>query len=170
MVLPLKDSNAYLLEVVENVQVAPTAAGTGVRAIAYILDITLIGITTAVLNFLFLYSYVKLGVHFGLAPLSERNVMHIYFFKQIVGFIVFASYMSLSLWWLDGQTLGKKLLKIRVISEKPDVHWTFMHSLKRAIAYQLSYMLVGFGFALAFFRKDGKTLHDLLCNHKVVEA
>jgi uncharacterized RDD family membrane protein YckC len=139
-----------------------------VRTLAYLIDIVLIGVTTALVTHAFLYLYQSNAQSFGLSPLRLRNSFHLELFKQAVGLVVFTSYMALSLWYSNGFTYGKYLLKLKVVHENGQEVWSLGQAFLRAIAYQVSYLIFGLGFALSFIRKDKKALHDLLSKSKVV--
>lgn len=108
----------------------------------------------------------------------------------ILYFIVYQTYNN-------GQTLGKKLLKIRVVSETSDlnmnqmilrafvvdnlllyiVSFVFMLFLSKVDYFNslviAGYLQIGVTIVSAFmvmFRKDGKGLHDILCKTNVIKA
>ena len=108
----------------------------------------------------------------------------------ILYFIVYQTYNN-------GQTLGKKLLKIRVVSETSDlnmnqmilrafvvdnlllyiVSFIFMLFLSKADYFNslvvAGYLQIGVIIVSAFmvmFRKDGKGIHDILCKTSVIKA
>jgi uncharacterized RDD family membrane protein YckC len=78
-----------------------------------------------------------------------------------------------------GQTIGKMLTRIRVVSERsgedlelgnrgPGV--TLGDAVLRATAYLVSLLPAGLGFAVILFDSDGRALHDRLAETRVVKA
>ncbi len=71
--------------------------------------------------------------------------------------IIYALFLSKT-----GQTPGKKAYSIKVVDYKSQKNLSFLMSIVRFIAFLFSAtILVGLFFP--FFRKDNKTLHDLIC-------
>jgi len=72
--------------------------------------------------------------------------------------------------WQNGMTLGKHLMKIKVIeletSEKPSLQKSFLRASLRIVSEAFFYL----GFLLAFFLPLKQTLHDKLSNCAVVDA
>ncbi|MFT7878773.1 MAG: RDD family protein [Sulfurimonas sp.] len=72
--------------------------------------------------------------------------------------------------WQNGMTLGKYIMKIRVISlesyEKP----TFMAALYRGLLRIPSELVFYLGFVMAFFMPLRQTFHDKFSNCVVVDA
>ncbi len=68
----------------------------------------------------------------------------------------------------SGQTPGKKAYTIKVVDSKTYEQISFLRALWRFVAFLIS-ATVGVGLLLPLFRKDNKTLHDLMAN-TVVEA
>lgn len=139
-----------------------------VRASAFLIDIVLIGVSSAIVANLLLFAYHRLAhANYGLTPLAMRNPLHIRLFKDLVSLVIFDAYMALSLWYSDGLTVGKSLLGLQVVRTNGAVNWSFGQALGRALAYQLSYLIFGLGFALSLIRKDRKSLHDMLTGTQV---
>jgi len=72
--------------------------------------------------------------------------------------------------WQNGMTLGKYVMKIKVIevesSQKPLLHKAFLRASLRIVSEAFFYL----GFLLAFFLPTKQTLHDKLSNCVVVDA
>lgn len=72
--------------------------------------------------------------------------------------------------WQNGMTLGKYIMKIRVVeletSQKPRLHKAFLRASLRIVSEAFFYL----GFLLAFFLPLKQTLHDKLSNCVVVDA
>ncbi|MDX3959502.1 RDD family protein [Aliarcobacter skirrowii] len=72
--------------------------------------------------------------------------------------------------WYYGQTLGKRLAKVRVIDAN---HWgrvTFFQSFLRSVGRVISELFYYIGFAIAFFNDGRKTFHDFTGKTLVVDA
>ena len=68
--------------------------------------------------------------------------------------------------WLFGQTMGKILLRIRVVAVDGDP-LTLGVSVRRVLAWMLSFVIFGLGHLLAAARVDKRALHDLLAGTRV---
>jgi uncharacterized RDD family membrane protein YckC len=77
-------------------------------------------------------------------------------------------YFSFFTWQWKGQTLGKKLLKIKVakLNGKP---LTFMGSLERTTGYTASAALLLWGFFQYFWDRNRQTTHDKITETIVIE-
>lgn len=72
--------------------------------------------------------------------------------------------------WYYGQTLGKRLAKVRVIDAN---HWgrvTLFQSFLRSVGRVISELFYYIGFAIAFFNDGRKTFHDFTGKTLVVDA
>lgn len=139
------------------------------RAIAYGLDILLIGMISAMVHFAFFALYKNLIPTFGLVPLEGKSPWLIVATKQFLRIVVFTAYFTLSYWYLNGRSLGKLACKIRIIiNSELNEEWSLSEAFLRAACYQASYLIFGLGFLLPLWREDKKCLHDLLSKTSVV--
>jgi uncharacterized RDD family membrane protein YckC len=76
-------------------------------------------------------------------------------------------YFGLATYFGNGKTLGKKLLKIRVVSLTHS-HMTLWQSLERALGYAASLLEFGFGFMQFFINPNRRTVHDRIAETIVV--
>ena len=67
-----------------------------------------------------------------------------------------------------GQTLGKRLLRIRVVSLSHH-HLSLWHSIERALGYAASAAELGFGFYQYFIHPNRQTTHDRIAETIVVK-
>jgi len=67
-----------------------------------------------------------------------------------------------------GQTPGKKAYGIKVVDAKSGENISYIQALTRFITFLFSATIV-FGLLLPFYRKDNKTLHDLLAGSVVIK-
>lgn len=72
--------------------------------------------------------------------------------------------------WQNGMTLGKYLMKIKVIDLETEEIPNFQKSFLRAAIRIVSEVLFYLGFLMAFFNPLKQTLHDKLSNCVVVDA
>ena len=80
--------------------------------------------------------------------------------------VVFALLYTIVLHALEGQTIGKLVVRIRVVGSDgapPPIG----ASVLRSFAYAVSLMPFGLGFVIAGLRADGRALHDLLAGTRV---
>ena len=68
-----------------------------------------------------------------------------------------------------GQTIGKKLLKIRVVSIAHE-RLSLWHSIERALGYGASILEGGFGFLQYFIHPNGQTVHDRIAETIVIQV
>jgi uncharacterized RDD family membrane protein YckC len=83
--------------------------------------------------------------------------------------IVLILYFCLALYLGDGQTIGKRLMRIQVISLTHQ-HITLWQALERALGYGASFLEAGFGFAQFFIQRNRQCAHDRLAETIVIDA
>ena len=79
--------------------------------------------------------------------------------------ITFA-YFSIFYYVTNGQTMGKTLFGLKVVSESGEL--SLVQSMQRAFAYFACAMTGSFLFALSFIRKDHKSLADVISKTTVI--
>lgn len=72
--------------------------------------------------------------------------------------------------WYDGQTIGKRLAKIRVIDADNWGKANFLQALFRSFGRVVSEMFFYVGFLIGFFNDGRKTFHDFTGKTLVVNA
>ncbi len=77
-------------------------------------------------------------------------------------------YFGLWTYFGHGQTLGKKLLKIRVVAVT-HAHLTLWHSVERSLGYGASILEGGFGFLQYFIHPNRQTVHDRIAETIVIQ-
>lgn len=77
-------------------------------------------------------------------------------------------YFGIFTYWGKGQTPGKRLLKIRVVSLTHD-HLSLWHALERALGYGASALELGFGFMQYFIHPNKQTVHDRIAETIVIQ-
>lgn len=127
-------------------------AGWWVRAIAIILDTTLI-ITP--ITFL-------IGVTFGMEALRDPSL---YPEAGVLQVLIYGAIIVIS-WVKTGQTPGQKAFKIIIVDSDTQKTINYPQAILRFIGYFIS-MVTIIGFFLPVFRKDKKALHDIIANTTV---
>ena len=103
--------------------------------------------------------------HFGLV---HENIHLEFDFEHWYSLIILVVYFSLSIYFGNGKTLGKRLLGIRVVSV---VHERigFWHAVERALGYGASFLELGFGFLQYFIDANRRTVHDRIAETIVIQ-
>jgi uncharacterized RDD family membrane protein YckC len=107
----------------------------------------------------------KLLRDFGLV----KGDLHLVFdYEHWYSIIPLVVYFSLSIYFGNGKTLGKRLMGIRVVSV---VHEkiSFWHAVERALGYGASFLEFGFGFLQYFIDSNRRTVHDRIAETIVIE-
>jgi uncharacterized RDD family membrane protein YckC len=131
------------------------------RLAAYAIDFLLISVTYVPLEILRQYLVLTLK-H---APPD----IHVHVDFHNPGSLVWiVLYFGLSLWRTNGQTVGKRLLGIRVVSL---VHTkiTLWQAIERALGYGASMLEGGFGFLQYFFHHNRCCVHDRIAETIVIK-
>lgn len=134
---------------------ADTPAGFWIRALAFVVD-------AAVLAFVQGSFSLAAAIVFGVD--AERA----WGASGTVGFftLVFAAVYQCVLHASAGQTLGKALMRVRVVAmdgELPAAGAVFL----RFIVFGLTFLTLGLGFFVAALRTDKRALHDLIAGTRV---
>lgn len=82
--------------------------------------------------------------------------------------ILIGVYFSLSHFFGRGQTLGKWLMKLRVVSLRHE-RLGFWHCVERALGYGASALEAGFGFFQVIWKPDRRATHDRIADTIVVD-
>ena len=131
------------------------------RAGAFYIDLLI-----AALVFLPIIMYgVRLLQRFGLA----KEHLHLEFdYEHWYSIIPLVVYFSVSIYYGNGKTIGKKLMGIRVVSV---VHEKigFWHAVERALGYGASFLEFGFGFLQYFIDANRRTVHDRIAETIVIQ-
>ena len=141
-------------------------ASFGSRAVALMIDFLLAGA-------LFLGFFIVLIFAIKRIPAlqnwqANRHIhIELNFFENWYSLIYLALFFGLTLYWGHGQTLGKRLMRIRVLSLQHE-HLSLWHSMERALGYGASAAELGFGFIQYFIYPNHQTLHDRIAETIVV--
>ena len=89
-------------------------------------------------------------------------------FSNWYSVILLAVYFSLSHWLGKGRTLGKRLLRLRVVSLR-DQELHFWHCVERALGYGASALEAGMGFFQVIWKADRRATHDRIADTIVID-
>jgi len=142
-------------------------ASFGSRAAAILIDFLM-----AILVFLAVIGVV-IFVGNSIPAVREWDASHdvrieLNFFENWYSVIYLAIFFGLSLYWGHGRTVGKRLMKIRVISLHHD-HLSLWTCIERALGYGASTLELGFGFLQYFVHPNHQTVHDRIAETIVVD-
>jgi uncharacterized RDD family membrane protein YckC len=142
------------------------------RILAFLIDVIIIGLIYVFLELLFQF----LG--FQVLAIDVENFTHVVFKSTDLGntaqFIIKwilisipTLYCTLTTFFLEGQTFGKKIFKIQIISlyHKKIGFW---HCLERSLGYVASTLEFGLGFIQAVWNNNRMTLHDKIAETIVI--
>ena len=135
-------------------------ASFGARSAAYAIDLVLVVIVWAPLTIL-----VERLLHHG-----EAN-LHIdlkWDFHEPSNIVFALLYFGLSLYFGNGQTIGKRIMGIRVVSLVHE-RITFWQAMERALGYGASILEGGFGFFQYFTNPNRCCVHDRIAETIVVK-
>jgi len=99
-----------------------------------------------------------------------KNQMHLFSVDNLLLILALKVMYHTFFIWQNGRTLGKHLMKIKVIELDTKENPTLMKALLRAMLRILSEAFFYLGFFLAFFLPLRQTFHDKLSQCVVVDA
>jgi uncharacterized RDD family membrane protein YckC len=131
------------------------------RAAAFYVDFFI----AAILSMPILFFGSILLHRFGLVKTDVHLVFDFGHWYSIIPLVI---YFSLSNYWGNGKTLGKRLFGIRIVSV---VHEkiNFWHAVERALGYGASSLEFGFGFLQYFTDANRRTVHDRIAETIVIQ-
>ena len=134
------------------------------RAAAFVLDFALAGVL-----FLVVVTPAAIGlVRVGLWHPVGDVTLKLDFFKNWYSVVWLVLYFALTTYLGKGQTPGKRLMRIRVVSLVHD-RLSLWHSVERALGYAASALEFGFGFVQYFIHPNRRTVHDRIAETIVVD-
>ena len=107
-----------------------------------------------------------------LISIDMQNPQQLIAFLQTNGiyFILLRFFYHLYFTWQSGQTLGKRVLKIRIVEIESGAVPSFQVALMRSGLRVISESVFYIGYFVAYFTPLVQTLHDKLSNTVVVDA
>ena len=159
--------NRINLQTPESVELEFTLAGIGNRSFALIIDYIIIGLSLLFVWIISIFLAFQLAPEFMSGGTLNRVVQWIWAIQSIITFVLYAGYFVIleTLW--QGQTLGKKWIKIRVIRDngKPE---RLPQAILRALLRPVDDILF-IGVFLIIFSQQEKRLGDLVAGTIVVQ-
>lgn len=137
-------------------------AGFWVRFGAWIVDVVIVAMLLLICRFTMagLFSLISASPFSG-------NVLFEHTWKDIILYLSGTVYYVLCI-WIAGTTAGKRMFRIRVVSVSEE-GMTFTDALYReTVGKYLSGILLCLGFIIAGFDREKRTLHDILCDTRVI--
>lgn len=157
--------NLYSIETPESISIDFTLAGPGTRFCATVVDILVLFLLAVLLFLVMILTSAPLreaadDLLYGEFDVLLFNWAHAFFI--VAAFLLFSGYHLFLEWYLDGQTVGKRYLKIRVIRDDgTPMQGTdlFVRNLLRAVDFLPLFYIVG-GLT-SLFHPQHKRLGDI---------
>jgi uncharacterized RDD family membrane protein YckC len=137
----------------------PEAAGVLARALAVAVDLFVLAVTDLAVIYFTLQICGLTTANLDLLPKGP-----------LIAFLVVQNGGYLIAFTAGGQTLGKMLAGIRVVSTHPGGSVDLGHSVVRTMVWALLAIPAGLGFVTALFNRDRRGLHDRCAGTRVVRA
>jgi len=155
-------------------------ADFGHRFFAFLIDlILLIVILYAIGTILDLFGLINFGFNINISSDKTitdlpivKNDTHIdlpEYLRIIFKLLIPVLYFGLITWITNGYTLGKRILRIRIVSTNHN-HLTLWHSIERSLGYYASSLEFGFGFLQYFIDFNRRTVHDRIAETIVIKV
>ncbi|PJA27562.1 MAG: hypothetical protein CO189_06680 [candidate division Zixibacteria bacterium CG_4_9_14_3_um_filter_46_8] len=100
---------------------------------------------------------------------TQQIVIRFEPFHNLWGLVALVAYFGFITFVARGQTVGKRLLAIRVVSLASD-RLTLWQCIERALGYGASALEAGFGFLQFFLHPNRQTVHDRIAETIVVSS
>ena len=151
----------FIQKVKEGVSVAGAMdyAGFWIRTAAFVIDLFILGIINLVI-------FIPLGM---LMPTSPENPMAILSFMPVLMLLQYGIPAAYDTWFVGkyGATPGKMACKLK-IAVTDGSRLSYLRALGRHFAKYLSGMILLIGYIMAAFDDQRRTLHDRICETRVV--
>jgi uncharacterized RDD family membrane protein YckC len=131
------------------------------RSFAFLIDTVIISILDISVSLEEVISFFRTGSFKSIEAPSEVV-------EKLIGVMALILYFGLMTYFWNGQTFGKKLMKIRVISLKKE-KLTFWQSIERSLGYGASALEAGFGFFQVIWDENRQAVHDRIAETAVVK-
>ena len=145
-----------------------------IRTLSFITDVIIITTIYALFQITVQYlgfelKHIKVETFTHIEFESENISKTAKFVIQCILTAIPTLYFTLTVFFLNGQTLGKKIFRIRVLSiyHKKLGFW---HSVERSLGYVASALEFGLGFLQALWNPNRMTLHDKIAETIVVKT
>lgn len=144
-------------------------AGFWRRAFAFLIDGVLAWGTFALTVMLVALLFYRVRQHLGYAVPEHVNfdLTGHHLLGKVIDVLVPVAYFGLCTWWGKGRSVGKRLMKIRVVS-LVHRHLGLWHSVERALGYGAAALEGGFGFVQFFIHPYRRCVQDRIAETIVV--
>jgi uncharacterized RDD family membrane protein YckC len=129
------------------------------RSIAFIIDFIIVVIILILTELPAIINEAAKGIN----TKHEINPFHGW------SILAFVFYSGLLTYFFKGQTLGKMIMRIKIISLTHD-HLSLWHSIERSLGYGASILEGGFGFIQYFIHPNRQTVHDRIAETIVISV
>ncbi len=130
------------------------------RAVAFVIDFAIV----LAIFFPYLIAREYLAVKSFQHALQVELHFHPHDFQDLIWLVAYA---GLSVWRSNGRTVGKRLVRIRVLSLR-NTEITLWQAVERALGYGASTLEAGFGFVQFFIDFNRQCVHDRIAETIVV--
>ena len=144
------------------------------RIAAHIVDFTIITVVVAIIFSLSAINIITLVQNpFGSVRVNIVLLIQFFMLSLVVALVLFSYYTLVPL-RLNGQTIGKRMFRIRVVN-LDGTSMTFMTIFVREVVGRMfiNYATFGFGaiisFIVSLYRKDRRSIHDVISNTIVID-
>src|SRR3989338_7370227 len=144
------------------------------RFVAFGIDIFLISLIKLCVSLIF-QSFVASNFSQMHPEYTNNLVQNMGWFDWSITMIIFGGYFFISHLLLDDQTIGKKIMNLKVVPAQfllaPTIENSYLsvHQVwRRTAAYYVGYFTFGMTFCLAFIRKDEKNITDFFSQCMVI--
>lgn len=138
-------------------------AGFALRAAAYLVDLFLVTLVLLPVRLaFFIVNSVWQNSILNATVLFQHNICSIFCFLMTALYFVLTTYLT-------GQTVGKRIFKIRVVPAEGERLELMNVIYRETVGRYLSSLLL-IGYLMALVEEEKKSLHDWLCDTRVVMA
>lgn len=141
-------------------------AGFWIRFAAYSIDSAIVSLPVLIATGVWTFSLVEQGIMASL-PQATPSM----FLLPIIGGIatlVLSIVYPVTFWALRGETPGKKILGLRVVTMSGETPIGWRRAMLRGMGYTINSFVFGIGFLLIAVSDDKRGLHDRLADTCVV--
>ena len=150
-------------------------ASFGRRAAAFLIDLAIGVVIFMVVAVALVWATSDGGGRFQVTTPETRahqtdvTRVELKFFSNWYSVLWWVVYFGLATYLGKGQTPGKRIMRIRVVSLVHG-HLGLWHSIERALGYGASALEFGFGFFQYFIHRNHRTVHDRIAETIVVDV
>jgi uncharacterized RDD family membrane protein YckC len=150
-------------------------ASFGRRAAAFLIDLAIGVVLFMVVSVVLVWATSDDGGRFQVTMPESRAAqtdvkrVDLKFFSNVYSVVWWVLYFGLATYFGKGQTPGKRIMRIRVVSLVHG-HLSLWHSIERALGYGASALEFGFGFFQYFIHRNRRTVHDRIAETIVVDV